>query len=143
MVLFGGAGFGLSKLGKELFPQVDGGQFMVLVRAQPGTSLKASEVLVEKVEAEIRAEIGAWDTAGSSDPDSDLKLMISNIGVLYDWPAAYTPNAGPMDSFVLIQLKDTRKKTAPTRNIYIKSLSDFVRIQARVLRAFSGGWIIF
>ncbi|MEE2888765.1 MAG: efflux RND transporter permease subunit [Planctomycetota bacterium] len=112
VVLFGFAGLGLNNLGSELFPQVDGGQFMVLVRAQPGTSLKGSEVLVQKVEAEIRSEIGMWDTADESDPNSDLKLLISNIGVLYDWPAAYTPNTGPMDSFVLVQLKDSRKKTA-------------------------------
>ena len=31
--------------------------------------------------------------------------MISNIGVLNDWPAAYTPNIGPGDAFMLVQLK--------------------------------------
>jgi multidrug efflux pump subunit AcrB len=33
-------------------------------------------------------------------------MVITNIGVLMDWPAAYTPNTGPMDAFVLVQLKD-------------------------------------
>jgi multidrug efflux pump subunit AcrB len=37
--------------------------------------------------------------------DSNLRILISNIGVLMDWPAAYTPNTGPMDAFVLVQLK--------------------------------------
>ena len=37
--------------------------------------------------------------------DSDLQILISNIGVLNDWPAAYTPNIGPGDAFMLVQLK--------------------------------------
>ena len=36
----------------------------------------------------------------------------AGIGVLLDWPAAYTPNSGPMDSFILVQLSPDRKKTA-------------------------------
>ena len=31
-------------------------------------------------------------------------MLIANIGVLLDWPAAYTPNTGAMDSFILVQL---------------------------------------
>ena len=36
--------------------------------------------------------------------ESHCQTLISNIGVLMDWPAAYTPNTGAMDSFVLVQL---------------------------------------
>jgi len=111
IVLFASAAFGLSRMGTELFPQVDAGQFMVLVRAKPGTPLVGSEVIVKEVEKEIQDVVGVWDVE-EKDPTSDLKLLISNIGVLYDWPAAYTPNAGPMDSFVLVQLKDSRTKSA-------------------------------
>jgi len=39
-------------------------------------------------------------------------MMISNIGVLYDWPAAYTPNSGPMDAFVNVQFSEDRTRTA-------------------------------
>lgn len=35
-------------------------------------------------------------------------MLIANVGVLMDWPAAYTPNAGPMDAFLLVQLKGKR-----------------------------------
>jgi multidrug efflux pump subunit AcrB len=38
--------------------------------------------------------------------------MISNIGVLYDWPAAYTPNSGPMDAFVNLQFAEDRTRSA-------------------------------
>jgi multidrug efflux pump subunit AcrB len=37
-------------------------------------------------------------------------MLISNIGVLMDWPAAYTPNTRPMDAFVLVQLKKKRRQ---------------------------------
>ena len=35
--------------------------------------------------------MGESDPEGNK-PQSDLQMMISNIGVLMDWPAAYTPN---------------------------------------------------
>ena len=41
----------------------------------------------------------------SRNPIRILQLLVSNIGVLLDWPAAYTPNGGPMDAFILVQTK--------------------------------------
>ena len=112
--LFGLAAFGLTRLGTELFPPVDAGQFMILVRAQPGTPLTTTEVLVEEIETEVMKKLGKPDPE-NKDASSELRLLISNIGVLYDWPAAYTPNTGPMDAFLLIQLKESRKKSAQER----------------------------
>src|SRR5581483_5666731 len=43
---------------------------------------------------------------------SDLQLVISEIGVVADLSAAYTPNAGPMDAVVKVQLIDHRTHTA-------------------------------
>ena len=40
----------------------------------------------------------------------DLELFITEIGVTPDWSAAYTPNAGPMDAVVRVQL--TRRARA-------------------------------
>ena len=42
----------------------------------------------------------------------DLQLVLSELGVTPDWSAAYTPNAGPMDSVVKMQLAEERKKSA-------------------------------
>ena len=103
--------FGFKSLGTELFPRVDSGQFTLLVRAPVGTRLEKTEELVAEVEAAIAEVIGQPDP-GNLDPSSDLTLLISNIGVLYDWPAAYTFNNGPMDAFCLVQLKEERGKTA-------------------------------
>ncbi len=89
-------------LGRELFPQIDAGQFMILVRAPSGTRMEKAEEYAGRVEEEVRKAI----------PASDLKMVVSNVGILYDWPAAYTPNAGPHDAFVLVQLQDHRHKSA-------------------------------
>ena len=106
-----GAVWGMGQLGTELFPRVDAGQFTILMRAPLGTRLEKTESLVADVERVVQEIVGRTDPAGD-DPDSDLALIISNIGVLYDWPAAYTPNTGPMDAFVLCQLKDDRAHTS-------------------------------
>ena len=89
-------------LGRELFPQIDSGQFMVLARAPSGTRMEKAEEYAGRVEEIVRKTI----------PASDLKMVVSNVGLLYDWPAAYTPNAGPHDAFVLVQLKENHGKSA-------------------------------
>lgn len=81
-------------IGTELFPQVDSGQFTVRVRANSGTQVNEMERILAQVEETVRGEIGP----------KNLRKLITNIGVLNDWPAAYTPNSGPHDAFMLIQL---------------------------------------
>ena len=99
------------ELGTELFPQVDSGQFMVLARAPTGTRIEETERIMREVEDELASVLGRPDPSGD-DAGSDMQMLITNIGVLLDWPAAYTPNAGNMDAFLLVQLKPERKKTA-------------------------------
>jgi len=81
-------------IGTELFPQTDAGQFAVKVRATTGLRVEKTEELVTQVEKAIGAVI----------PEKERKMIVSNIGILLDWPAAYTPNSGPQDAFVLVQL---------------------------------------
>ncbi|MGI9470868.1 MAG: efflux RND transporter permease subunit [Rubripirellula sp.] len=98
--------------GQELFPSVDSGQITMYVRLPSGTRIEKTEEVMKEIEATIIEKIGEPDPAYAIDPsaqehpDSALQLLISNIGVLMDWPAAYTPNTGPMDAFMLVQLKD-------------------------------------
>jgi len=89
-------------LGKELFPPIDAGQFAVLVRAPSGTRIELSEDLASQVEAAVRDVISA----------KEINTIVTNTGVLYDWPAAYTPNAGPMDSFLNVQLSEDHHTSA-------------------------------
>ncbi|MFQ5501390.1 MAG: efflux RND transporter permease subunit [Phycisphaerae bacterium] len=94
--------------GTELFPQVDSNQFTIYVRMPSGTRIENTEATVNQVEQVIMDELGEPDPEYprvENHPDSNMRILISNIGVLMDWPAAYTPNAGAMDAFVLVQLK--------------------------------------
>ena len=110
-VAFAGALVLYPLIGRELFPQVDAGQFMIRVRGQSGTRIERMEDLIKEVEAALREEI----------PERDRKMIISNIGVLYDWPAAYTPNSGPQDAFINVQLQAERVNTAQA---YVAKLRD-------------------
>ena len=46
-------------------------------------------------------------------PEEDLQTIISEIGVVADWSAAYTPNAGPMDAVVKVQLDGRARALRP------------------------------
>jgi len=90
----------IAELGYELFPQSDVGQMEIQVRMESGTTLETTEKTIVLMEQEIRAEAG-----------DDLEQIISNIGVFYDLPAAYTPNSGTQDAFIGVQLKKKHKKS--------------------------------
>jgi multidrug efflux pump subunit AcrB len=94
LLLSAGAAMLFPRIGTELFPQVDSGQFSIQMRAPSGTRIEKTEKYVVQVEQAIRQVI----------PPADLQMLITNTGVLYDWPAAYTPNAGPMDTSLMVQL---------------------------------------
>ncbi len=89
-------------VGTELFPQTDAGQFMIRLRGATGLRVEKTEELVAGVEAAVRSAI----------PESDRQMVISNIGVLYDWPAAYTPNSGSQDAFALVQLAPHHRRSS-------------------------------
>lgn len=100
-----------TKVGQELFPATDSGQFTIFVRAPSGTRIEDTEQLIDGVENEIQDVVGQWDPRDEVST-SDLQMLISNLGVLMDWPAAYTPNTGPMDAFMLVQLKENRSRSS-------------------------------
>jgi multidrug efflux pump subunit AcrB len=89
------------KLRREFFPEVDAGAFEIYVRGTPGTRIEETERRIAKVEHMIREKLG-----------SDLDTIISEIGVVADWSAANTPNSGPMDAVVKVQLKHEREHSA-------------------------------
>ncbi len=89
-------------VGSELFPEVDAGQLSVRLRAASGTRIEATEALVTRVEEALKETIAR----------RDLATLISNAGVLLDWPAAYTPNAGVQDAFIDVQLTERRSRSS-------------------------------
>ncbi|MFQ5789157.1 MAG: efflux RND transporter permease subunit [Acidobacteriota bacterium] len=127
-VLLAVALFLLSRTGTELFPPVDAGQFQLLVRLPSGTRIEKTEATIAEIEMLLVAEIGEPDPEYprvERHPESNLRILISNIGVLMDWPAAYTPNTGPMDAFVLVQLK--KKRGMPGTLEYVTRLREALR----------------
>ncbi|HJY64572.1 MAG TPA: efflux RND transporter permease subunit, partial [Ignavibacteria bacterium] len=107
-VLFVLSLFGFTKIGTELFPQMDVGQISIDVRFESGTRIEKTEETITEIEKFLQKEIG-----------EDLNIIISNIGVLNDWPAAYTPNSGTQDATIAIQLKEGYKTTIKE---YVQSL---------------------
>jgi multidrug efflux pump subunit AcrB len=113
----------MGRKGTELFPQVDSGHFTLLVRLPSGTRIEKTEEVVSRIEKSLMDEIGQPDAMypqQENHPDSNMKIIISNTGVLMDWPAAYTPNTGPMDAFILVQLKG--KSGFPGTFSYVEDL---------------------
>ena len=88
-------------LRREFFPEVDAGSFEIYVRAKSGTRIEATEAQIERVENYVKRRLG-----------EDLEIIISEIGLTADWSAAFTPNSGPMDGIVKVQLKGERSKSA-------------------------------
>jgi multidrug efflux pump subunit AcrB len=88
-------------LRREFFPEVDAGAFEMYVRLETGTRLEQTNDKIAEVEDFIRKTVG-----------DDLETLVSQLGVWSDWSCAYTPNAGPMDAVVLVQLKGERKHSS-------------------------------
>ena len=135
--LFVMAVLGVSQLGRELIPPIDAGQFTIYVRMPSGTNIDVTNERIGEIEQRITQVIGTpdpsyrparWQTSLiENEPDSDLQLLVSNIGVLNDWPAAYTPNIGPGDAFLLVQLKG--KSGRPGAFQYVEKLRPALRAQ--------------
>jgi multidrug efflux pump subunit AcrB len=90
-----------SQLRREFYPEVDSGAFEIYVRAASGLRIERTDDRIIAVEKVVREVIG-----------EDLQMLISELGVTPDWSAAYTPNAGPMDTVVRVQLHEDRASSA-------------------------------
>lgn len=122
-ILFAGSVWTLGQLGFELFPGSDVGQMEISVRRASGTTLRDAESTIAAMESVIREELG-----------DDLEQLISNIGVFYDLPAAYTPNSGTQDAFIGVQLKGDHR---------IATNEYAARLRQRFRTAFPGVEIAF
>ncbi len=90
------------RLGTELFPKSDAGSFRINIHAPSGTRLERTTELAQKIEARLREWI----------PEKDLKMIILNAGVYYGYSAAFTPNSGPQDLFLNVDLTENREHTS-------------------------------
>ena len=90
--------FLFTRLGTELFPRVDTGQFQLHVRAPPGTQVERTADIVRGVDKAIRDEVGA----------GHVRMTLANVGNpawTYPVNAVYVFNAGPQEAVLLTQLQ--------------------------------------
>ncbi|MGB8459856.1 MAG: efflux RND transporter permease subunit, partial [Candidatus Acidiferrum sp.] len=83
-------------LGVAFFPRTDAGQFVINVKAPSGSRIEVTNDEIARLEDIIRKTI---------DP-KDLKLIVSNIGVIPGFSSIYTSNAGPHTATVQVALND-------------------------------------
>jgi multidrug efflux pump subunit AcrB len=113
-------------LGRNFFPAVDTGQFLLHLRAPTGTRIEETERLAGQVNGVIRKEVPAGELAGILDnigiPNSSINLSYNTSGVI-----------GPGDADILVSLKPGH---APTQE-YVR------RLRARLNREFPGTMFYF
>jgi multidrug efflux pump subunit AcrB len=89
-------------LGLAFFPQTDAGQFTINLKVPTGTRIEVTEQYVAKVEDLIRSTVGA----------KDLKMVVSNLGVVPDFSSLYTTNAGPYTATIQAALQESHKRSS-------------------------------
>jgi len=89
-------------VGLAFFPQTDAGQFTINLKVPTGTRLEVTEQYVAKVEDLIRHEV----------EPKDLKMVVSNLGVVPDFSSLYTTNAGPYTATIQVALQDDHDKSS-------------------------------
>jgi multidrug efflux pump subunit AcrB len=83
-------------LGVAFFPRTDAGQFVMNVKAPSGSRIEVTAEQVNRIEALVRRIV---------DPN-DLELVVSNIGLVPDFSALYSSNAGPHAATIQVALKE-------------------------------------
>jgi multidrug efflux pump subunit AcrB len=83
-------------LGLAFFPRVDAGQFTVNLKVPTGSRIEVTNDYVAKIEDLIRHIVAP----------KDLKMVLSNIGVVNDISSLYTTNAGMYTAFIQVALND-------------------------------------
>ncbi len=84
-------------LGQDFFPSVDGGQFLIHLRAHTGTRIEETARTCDLVDREIRREL----------PKGEIESIIDNIGLPYSGlNLSYSTSApiGPADADITVSL---------------------------------------
>ena len=116
----------VATLGRNFFPSVDTGQFLLHLRAPTGTRIEETERLAGQVNSVIHSEIPADELGGILD---NIGIPISSINLSYNTSGIIGAN----DADVLVSLKPRHAPTA-----------DYVRrLRTRLNREFPGTMIYF
>ena len=83
-------------LGVAFFPRTDAGQFTISAKVLTGTRIELTDRYIGKLQDLIRHTV----------KPQDLKMIVSNIGVVPDISALYTSNAGPYTATIQVALNE-------------------------------------
>jgi multidrug efflux pump subunit AcrB len=81
-------------VGRAFFPQTDAGQFTMNIKAPTGTRIEVTNEYVARIESMIRKVVAP----------KDLKMVLSNIGVVNDISSLYTTNQGQYTATIQVAL---------------------------------------
>ena len=99
----------LPQIGTEVFPRADAGSFSIFARGPTGLRIEKTTEMAEEIEKVIRNLI----------PKKDLKNIITNSGIYYEYSAAFTNNSGSQDTTISVELSGNRTNTS---QYYVKLL---------------------
>src|SRR5579872_6224467 len=97
--LFAGSLAIYPQLGVAFFPRTDAGQFTINLKVPTGARIESTDAYVAKIEDLVRHVV---------DP-ADYKMIVSNIGIVPDFSALYTTNAGPYTATIQVELQESHK----------------------------------
>jgi hydrophobic/amphiphilic exporter-1 (mainly G- bacteria), HAE1 family len=117
-------------IGVSFFPRSDAGQFVINVKAPTGTRIEVTNDYVKQVEEIVRQVV----------KPEDLNTVVSNIGVMPDLSALFTPNAGMHSAFVQVGLKEDHGTSS---FVYMNEVRRRIATQLPQLRTYfqSGGLV--
>jgi len=110
-------------LGRAFFPRTDAGQFTLNVKVPTGSRIEVTDQYVAKIEDLIRHEV----------PPAELKMIVSNIGVVNDFSSLYTSNAGQYTATIQAALNPGHKVSSLD---YMEKVKHALQAQYPDVRAF-------
>jgi multidrug efflux pump subunit AcrB len=102
-------------VGRDFFPDIDGGQIQLHLRAPPATRIETTEQIFQAVENKIREVI----------PKNEVDLIVDNIGLparLYNLAFADGTTIGVNDGVIQVSLKEGHAPTAE----YVRKLREML-----------------
>jgi hydrophobic/amphiphilic exporter-1 (mainly G- bacteria), HAE1 family len=117
-------------IGVSFFPRSDAGQFVINVKAPTGTRIEVTNDYVKQVEEIVRQVV----------KPEDMNTVVSNIGVMADLSALFTPNSGMHTAFVQVGLKEDHHESS---FVYMNEVRRRIAAQLPQLRTYfqSGGLV--
>jgi hydrophobic/amphiphilic exporter-1 (mainly G- bacteria), HAE1 family len=117
-------------IGVSFFPRTDAGQFVINVKAPTGTRIESTEKYASQIETIVHQVV----------KPQDLETVISNIGVMPDLSALFTPNSAMHTAFVQVGLRKDHKISSFT---YMNEVRERISVELPELRTYfqSGGLV--